>query len=91
MQYMIEIPKPSAKRLESIRKVVVSYENGWNPCPSQEYEVPVGDDIFVFERQHPLIMRNPHLIDGSYHEVTVEYSNTARTRSERIRVEAIEL
>ncbi len=91
MRYVVEIPKPSAKRLEDHRRLVIKHHTGWGgSIIKQTYELPVGEDMFEFELDYPIELRDPNLLDGNYHAFSIEYENSTGSRKEEIGVTPIE-
>jgi len=86
---MIEIPKPSAKRLEANRHLVIQTHAGWSfferTCP-----IPLGADVFDFEFDGPMEHHDPNVLDGDFStKFFVEYRNSTGSRTERAKVEPI--
>lgn len=88
MWYQIDIPKPSAKRMEQFRTLVVELHSGWVGTRVTEYEIPAGVNTFDFELPEPIQLRDMGTLDGSYHEISVVYYNSTNTRREEIGVTA---
>lgn len=86
MKYKIQIQKPSAKRLENDRRLIVTCISGWGIL-EEEYTIPPGEDVFIFEFNKPLEYRDELALDANFkHEFCIEYRNTTGTRKERIKV-----
>lgn len=89
MRYMVEIPKPSAKRLEANRQLIIQIHAGWSTfertCP-----IPVGADVFDFEFDGALEHHDPNVLDGDFStKFYIEYQNSTGTRVERAAVEPL--
>jgi len=84
MRHTIKIPKPSAIRMECYRTLIVSRHSGWMGTKTIKFDIPSGVDIFEFELNEPVKHRDPDVLDGTYHEFTVVYQNSTKTRKEEI-------
>lgn len=93
MRYKIEnIPKPSAKRLEKDRRLIIKVHGSWYTTNKAEYPIPEGDDAFEFEMDGPIEHRDPDVLDGDYyHEFIILYQNSTGSRREEVRVSPKEI
>lgn len=93
MTYVINIPKPSARRLEKGRRLVVKlFEAFTGGGLVAEYQIPDGLDEFEFEFAGPIYYAEREILDGSYrHEFAVVYQNSTGSRHEERIVEPIEM
>lgn len=82
MQYTITIPKPTAKRMEAHRTLTITYTDGWNTSRKAQYQIPPNTDTYTFELKEPIEHRDPHTLDKAYHQFTITYYNTTKTRKE---------
>lgn len=87
MKYKARIPKPSAKRLEKNRRIVV--EASYQPCGGHKFEFLIPEpeaDIAEFEFEFDEFeLHNPHVDDGgAYYHCYFEYRNSTGSRVEKI-------
>lgn len=93
--YRVEIPTPSAKRLEARRRLVMQIVGD---CFSgvrdeeQFWDIPPGLSSFDFVGPGELHRHDPTVLDGDWDmRFCVEYSNSTGSRKERIRVDPVPL
>lgn len=90
MKYFVKIPKPSAKRLENDRRLLINLITCWETRILASYVIPVGEDIFEFDLEGEIEQRDPEWLDADYyHEFIVEYRNSTGSRIERLKVEPL--
>lgn len=87
MKHKVRIPKPSAKRLEKDRRIVV--EAFYQPCGGRKFEFIIPDpeaDIAEFEFEFDEFeLHNPSVLDGGAHySCYFEYRNSTGSRVEKI-------
>lgn len=85
MRWVIDIPPASAKRLESIRHLVIR-EDGAFRTKEHRLPIPVGASQltfdFEFKENDPNV--NQYVLDADvYYSVFVEYQNSTGSRVER--------
>lgn len=85
-KYQIKIPKPSAKRLENNRRLLIEIINIFSR--DQYFKpIPNNQEFFEFEWEQELIEKNEFLLDADYKTVFfVEFENATGTRKELIKV-----
>lgn len=86
-KYRIDIPTPSAKRLEADRTLVFLFSQGWEGDIRKETVIPEGVDHIVIDGPDELISEYNSVSDGDYHAFWVVYRNSTKSRKETIRVE----
>jgi len=89
LRYKIDVPKPSAKRLEKDRCVVIN-ESGAFHSYNREFPIPEGVEEFEFEfefeENDPFI--NRELLDADiYYSWHIRYRNSTGSREETISFE----
>ncbi len=89
MKYKIKVPKPSAKRLESNRRLIIR-ESGFCHHLDHEFIIPEGVDEFEFEFEFqdndPYI--NAYVLDANvYYSWFVRYQNSTGSRVEELTFE----
>ena len=86
-KYRIDIPRPTAKRLEFSRQVFLTTMCGLRDEPDMQLlaMVPEGLDHVVVEAPSILEDRDPDVDDSHYwHEFLVEYRSMGGTRVEQV-------
>jgi len=89
MKYTIpNIPKPSAKRLEKDRKLIIEVHSGWDGYfIKAEHIIPEGAESFEFDFEGPIEHRDPYVLDGDYyHSFYIIYKNSTGSRTEKLPV-----
>jgi hypothetical protein len=82
-KYNVSIPRPSAKRMEGLGKVIVYFDHGWDGATQEQY--PIEKDVATFEFKVPdgyEWARNTSVIDGCSFRVEIRYVNLTGSRTE---------
>lgn len=87
MIYEIEIPKASAKRLESNRKLICYLWTMGRKVVRKTWSIPDGEAGVRIEFNEPLKHEEPMELDGDFHHTfEVLYSNSTGSRTETQKV-----
>jgi hypothetical protein len=89
VRYKVNIPKPSARRMECYRTLVIELHISWQGTRRTEHEIPTGVATFEFELNESILQRDPEVLDGTYHTFSVIYQNSTKSRKEEIAVTPI--
>jgi len=86
MKHKIKIPKPSAKRLEKDRRIVVEINSAF--CSeTKEFIIPEGVSTFEFEFEEWEHPDKDLVLDGDvYYRYFILYQNSTGTRQEKIEI-----
>ncbi len=86
MKVQFKIPKPSAKRLEKKRFLVVYAGNGIGNS-EEKYAIPEGDSFVEFEHID-MSYENWELYDDGrvYYDFYIEFHNETSTRIEKVKM-----
>lgn len=84
MKYNVSIPKPSAKRMAANKKIIITFID-WEGDIVKEHNLDNDVNIFEFEIKNEYIpIRTSTIMDGACFKVEILYTNSTKSRSERI-------
>lgn len=86
-KYEVEIPSPSAERLNFFKTFYINYMSAWGGGGIM-FKTTIRNDAKSFEFNLPneYVYLDPDIIDGDYHESYIIFENITKTRSEKISV-----
>lgn len=94
-KYRVDIPTPSAKRLENDRKLVMETVTGCfveMPHYAKTWAIPAGASSIEIEAPADLSHDEPSVLDGDWEiRFYVHYQNSTGSRKERLRVDPVPL
>lgn len=83
-KYLVEIPKPSAKRLENDRRFVAECFYACWGSEKKEYPIEPGVDVFEYDGPDKFRDFPEEVLDAGWqYEFYVEYRNSTGSRIER--------
>ena len=86
-KYEVEIPSPSAERLNFFKTFYINYNSAWSGGGIM-FKTTIRNDARSFEFMLPkeYIYFDPNVFDSDYHESYIIFENITKTRSEKISV-----
>ena len=86
-KYEVDVPSPSAERLNFFKTFYINYMSAWGG-DNLIFKTTIPDNIKSFEFNLPneYVYPDLNIIDGDYHESYIIFENITKTRSEKISV-----
>lgn len=83
-KYEVEVPSPSAERLNFFKTFYINYNSSWSGAGTM-FKTTIRTDLKFFEFILPkeYIYLDPNIIDSDYHESYIIFENISKTRSEK--------
>ena len=85
-RWIVDVPKASAKRLETDRRLVVEIHTAFT-SERREWPIPAGEDMVAYDFEYQENDPNEDILDASvYYNTYIEYRNSTGSRVEKIAI-----